>query len=214
MTTISFLTTTTSLKGTKNTSFFFPLFICEYLVCGRCQCHHTKTHSGQMHPKETLTCSVAPRSFYYLCTIGDTQRSNQKQFRQNAKRMGDDTLVSSAFLGARQSFLEVSPFRWPLSGSWKGSCTELLVHAVPVLATYFTIMFLACAARPDRYNLQTSNGCIYCACFGRYGRNLKALQHLLVTYVKRKLKNYHMGVWRTWAQLLSFKAWVQLSVTP
>lgn len=67
--TISLLTTTTSLKGTKNVSFFFPLFVCESFVCRRYQCHHTKTHLGQMHPKETLTCSVCSRSFYYLCIV-------------------------------------------------------------------------------------------------------------------------------------------------
>lgn len=209
---ISLLNTTTSLKGTKN--ILFPLFICEYFVCGRYQCHHIKTYFGQMHPKETLTCSVALKSFCYLCTVGDTWRSNQKPFRQNAGRMVYDTLVSSDFLGARQSFLHASPFSWPLSDSLRGSSTELLVHAVPMLATYSTIMFLARAASPDRYNLQTSSGCIYCAYFGRYGRNLKALQHLLVTYAKWKFKNYHVGVWRTWAQLLSFNAWVQLSITP
>lgn len=70
--TIFLLTTTTSLKGTKNISFFSPLFIYEYFVCWRYQCHHTKTHLGQMPPKETLTCSVCSRSFYYLCTVGDT----------------------------------------------------------------------------------------------------------------------------------------------
>lgn len=148
-------------------------------------------HLGQMHPKETLTCSVASRSFCYLCTVGDTLRSNQKQFRQNAARMVYDTLVTSDFLGARQSSLIASPFSWALS--LQGSSTELPVHAVPMLATYFTIVFLARAASPDRDNLQTPNGCIDCAYFGRYGRNLKALQHLLVTYAKRKLKNYHMG---------------------
>lgn len=107
--------------------------------------------------------------------------------------MGDDTLVSSDFLGARQSFLNASRCSWPLADSFEGF-KHRAVHAVPMLATYFTIVFLARAASPDRYNLQTYNGCIYCAYFGRYGRNLKALQHLLVTYAKRKLKNYHMGV--------------------
>lgn len=154
-------------------------------------------HLGQMHCKETLTCSVATRSFCCLCTIGDTLRSDQKQFRQNAAKMAYDTLVSLDFPGARQGFLNAPPFSWPLADSLEGLSTELLGHAVPMLATYFTIMFLAHAASPDRYTLQASNGCIYCAYFGRYGRNLKALQHLLATYAKRKLKNYHMGVSRT-----------------
>lgn len=107
--------------------------------------------------------------------------------------MVDDTLVSSDFLRARNV---VSCMYNSSVGHCqthlKSSSTERLVHAVPMLATYFTIMFLARAASLDRYNLQTHNGCIHCAYFGRYGRNLKALQHLLVTYAKRKLKNYHM----------------------
>jgi len=84
-------------------------------------------------------------------------------------------------------------FSWPVSDSCEEFKHRTCVHAVPILATYFNIMFLACAASLDRYNLQTYNGCIYGAYFGRYGRNLKTLQHLLVTYAKRKLKNYHMG---------------------
>lgn len=108
--------------------------------------------------------------------------------------MVDDILVSSDFLGARDVVTEcINSSVGQCQTHLKSSSTELLVHTVPMLATYFTIMFLARAASLDRYNLQTYNGCIYCAYSGRYGRNLKTLQHLLVTYAKRKLKNYHMG---------------------
>lgn len=98
------------------------------------------------------------------------------------------------FLGQEMSFSECINFAvGQCQVHLMSSSTELLVHAVLILATYFTIMFLAHAASLDRYNLQTYNGCIYCAYFGRYGKNLKILQHLLVTYTKRKLKIYHMG---------------------
>lgn len=98
------------------------------------------------------------------------------------------------FLGQEMSFPECINFAvGQCQIHLMSSSTELLVHAVLILATYFTIMFLAHAASLDRYNLQTYNGCIYCAYFGWYGKNLKTLQHLLATYTKRKLKNYHMG---------------------
>lgn len=69
--TISFLTTTTSLQKAKKYSFPPNLSVNIFFVCRRYQCHYTKTHLGQMHPKETLTCSVALKSFCHLCTVGD-----------------------------------------------------------------------------------------------------------------------------------------------
>lgn len=67
-TTISLLTTTTLLRRTKNISSIFSLFISEYFVSRRYQYCHTKIHIAKTHPKETVTCPVASRLFYYLCS--------------------------------------------------------------------------------------------------------------------------------------------------
>lgn len=176
-------------------------------MCRKYQCHHTNTHLGQMHPKETPTCSVALRSFHYLCAVENTWRCNQKQLRQNADRMVYDTLVSAHFLGARETFLNAPLGHCETLGRAQAqsiqeslSCLKkmswyqcILYHSVCILSMQFPCLphispscFLHVQPGPDRYNLQACNGCEYCAYFGRYGRNLKALQHLLVTSAKKE----------------------------
>lgn len=185
----------------------------EYFLCKRYQCHHPKTlgsNAPQGDPDLLCGQKVILLSLYYRWHFEIRSEAVQTKCSKNGIWYTGVTWFS----WGKTEFPECTTLQLATGRLSGGLSTELLGHAVPMLATYFTIMFLAHAASPDRYTLQASNGCIYCAYFGRYGRNLKALQHLLATYAKRKLKNYHMGVSRTWAQLLSFNAWMQLSVTP
>lgn len=100
----SILTTTTLLKRTKKISSVFSLFICEYFVSRRYQYCCGKTRIAKMHAKETLTCSVASRLFYYLCSC-TRYLELIVQIKSSSDKMCvvEDILVSSDFLGARDA---------------------------------------------------------------------------------------------------------------
>lgn len=67
----------------------------------------------------------------------------------------DDSITDS--MNVSNGYFAVGKW-WSLLMS---SNTGLHIHAVPMLAAYFSIMFLPRAARFDRYKLQTYNTSIY-----------------------------------------------------
>lgn len=108
-----------------------------------------------------LFCSL------YSCRKIRSENVQTKSRSRHAKAsplMGNPLLIS--FLVANSIFdsMDESNGCFRFGQQWSllmSSSTGLHIHTVPMLAAYFSIMFLPRAARFDRYKLQTYSTCIY-----------------------------------------------------
>lgn len=106
--------------------------------------------------------------------------------------MGDPLLIFSLVANGIGVRMDPSKKSFIVGQWWNllmSSSIGLCIHTVPMLASYFNIMFPPRAARFDRYKLQTYSSCIYSVDIfeGMGGEKKSKDSATSVTYANRKL---------------------------